>query len=50
VWTGEQSSLLTRTATMESVSLFPQMKKLTAFLELESAISTGLVCRVHLAF
>jgi hypothetical protein len=26
VWTGEQSSLLTRTATMESVSLFAQMK------------------------
>jgi len=26
VWTGKQSSLLTRTATIESVSLFAQMK------------------------
>jgi hypothetical protein len=35
---GERSSLQTRIATTESVSLCVQMKKLTAFVELESAI------------
>jgi len=35
---GERSGLQTRPATTESVSLCTWMKKLTAFLELESAI------------
>jgi hypothetical protein len=37
---GEQSSLLTHVATMESVLLCERMKKLTAFVELESATRT----------
>jgi hypothetical protein len=36
--TGERSGLLTHTATIESVSLCVRMKKLTAFLQLKSAI------------
>jgi hypothetical protein len=36
--TGEQSSLLTHIGMMESVSLCARMRKLTAFLELESPI------------
>jgi hypothetical protein len=35
---GEQSGLLTHIATMESVSLYVADEKLTAFLELETAI------------
>jgi hypothetical protein len=35
---GEKSGLPTRTAATESVSLRVRMKKLTAFIELESAI------------
>ena len=40
--TGEQSGLLTHIATTESVSLCMRMKKLTAFVELESMIQKAL--------
>jgi hypothetical protein len=38
ILTGERSGLLTRIATTESVSLWRADEKLTAFVELESAI------------
>jgi hypothetical protein len=38
LYAGEQSSLLARIAATESISLCERMKKLTAFVELESAI------------
>jgi hypothetical protein len=45
--TGEQPGLLTHIAATESVSLCVQMKKLTAFIELESVISHSLLTRCN---
>jgi hypothetical protein len=47
--TGERSGLLTHIATTEGVSLCTRMKKLTAFVELESQlVAKGMMSRKRL--